>query len=254
MIRYTIVDSHLNMTKRIREALAEFFEAVKGCGRDVAEFTADFCAKDFEKVFAVKWYEVMARDAGKIVGYIRCLRNPEDATRWYICEVHVRREYRRRGIAGQMYRKIIDVLGEYEDARVVSASVHADNVNSIKLHESLGFTDTGVACKFPGLCFEERETEYVRKIYKRLFIPDNLDYAIPKIMPLWKEYLKKHGKSVSDKADRERLVGILESALEEKCSFDTIWCGLEIVGFEYKDGRNKGFYMREENKEPDGKK
>ena len=254
MIRYKIYDSHLNMSRKTREALVEFFEAVKGCDRKNAELTADFCALHFEKVFAVKWYEVMAREDEKIVGYIRCLRNPEDATNWYICEVHVRPEYRRRGIAGRMYRKVIDVLGEYEDARVVSASVHAENSGSIKLHESLGFTDSGVPCKFPGLSFEEGETEYTRRIYKRLFLPDNLDYAVPKIMPLWKDYLKLHGKKVQGDEAREKLVSILEKALAGKCSFDTIWCGLELVGFEGEDGDTEYFYLKDDDGELNGKK
>ncbi len=247
MIRYRVIDSHLNMSRKSREALVEFFEAVKGCGMEGAELTADFCALHFEKVFAVKWYEVLASESGQIVGYIRCLRNPEDATRWYICEVHVRPEYRRRGIAGRMYRKVIDVLGEYEDARVVSASVHAENVGSIKLHESLGFTDSGLTCKFPGLSFEDKETEYVRKIYKRLFIPDNLDFAVPKIMPLWKAYLRDHGSSMSDEEAREKLVKLMRKALAGKCSFDTIWCGLEIVGFECLDGDTEYFYLKDED-------
>ena len=248
MIRYKVLDSHLNMSRKTRETLVEFFEAVKGCEREAAELTADFCASDFEKVFAVKWYEVLACDGGEIVGYIRCLRNPEDATYWYICEVHVRREYRRQGIAARMYRKMIDILGEYEDARLVTASVHAENVGSIRLHESLGFVDTGTPCEFPGLCFDEHETEYVRKIYKRLFIPDNLDYAVPKIMPLWKEYFAKRDSKMPEDEARNILVKLLKKALAGECSFDTVWCGVEMVGFECVDDNTEYFYLKEDDK------
>ncbi|MBR6308032.1 MAG: GNAT family N-acetyltransferase [Lachnospiraceae bacterium] len=245
MIRYKIYDSHLNMSHKTREALIEFFEAVKGCGRAQAELTAEFCALHFEKAFAVKWYEVLARENGKIVGYIRCLRNPEDDTRWYICEVHVRPEYRNRGIAKRMYQKVMDEVAWYDNVKYMTASVHPKNVNSVKLHESLNFINTGHPCRFPGLDFEEGETEYETKIYKSLGFPDNLDYAVPKIMPVWKEYLRKQGSKTSDDAAREKLVKTLKKALTGDCSFDTIWWGNELMGFDYRDGKQKEFYLKD---------
>lgn len=252
MIRYKIYDSHLNMSHKTREALIEFFEAVKGCGRVQAELTAEFCALHFEKAFAVKWYEVLARENGKIVGYIRCLRNPEDDSRWYICEVHVRPEYRNRGIAKKMYNKAMDMIAWYDNVKYVTASVNSDNVNSIKLHESLNFKNTGLPCKFPGLSFEDGETEYITKIYKKLGIPDNPDFAVPKIMPVWKEYFHKRGNKLSDDEAREKLVKILKKTLKGESYFETVWWGRELVGFECTDGDMEYFYLKDDDGELNG--
>ena len=59
-VRYTIIDSHRNMSRKRREDLCDFFEEVKGIGKEDAEQQVVFCDW-YESEYAVKWFEVLAK-------------------------------------------------------------------------------------------------------------------------------------------------------------------------------------------------
>ena len=149
MIRYQIIDSHRNMSQKRRNDLVDFFMEVKVAPEEAAEKQVDFCDW-YESEYAVKWFEVLASDIteNRIVGYLRCFRNPDDVKQWYIGDVHVRAGYRKQGIATRMYQKVFSELERFEAAENVISAVRKDNKNSIGLHEKMGFVDTKEPCVF----------------------------------------------------------------------------------------------------------
>ncbi|MBO4679127.1 MAG: N-acetyltransferase [Lachnospiraceae bacterium] len=236
-ITYRVVETHRNMSTRTREALEAFFRHVKGQNDEEAAMQADFCFECFEKIYAVKWFEVMAWCKGRIVGYLMCLRNPEDISKWYVGEIHVALEFKRRGIATKMYDKVIDTLNDYDLAKTLCASVHPGNTASIGLHKKVGFKNSGVPTDFPGLMVDEDETEYRYTLYKSLKIP-YADAAQKVIKPLWDRYVEESGDSLHIKKTNAFFREVLEEAERGKNDFRALFYGNEIAGFKFhKDGR-----------------
>lgn len=242
------VDSHLNLTKKAEGALADFFMEVKGLNEASAREQVHFCDW-FEKETAVKWFETIVRDGGRVVGYLRCLRNPEDPSQWFIGDVHVRADHRRQGIATKMYEKTVEAVMEYEAAECIVASVHPQNANSIRLHEKMGFRDTGRSCKFWDCYFDEKETEYQKWLYHHFPISDE-ERAKKLMLPLMQSYLKKEGLSSEDdemtgkEKAGEKLLGLwLMKAARGEAVFESIWCGNRLVGFHYLEGEEEILYQ-----------
>ena len=246
--RRYVVDSHLSMTKKTEDALTDFFMEVKGIDEANAREQVHFCDW-FEKETAVKWFETMVRDGGRVVGYLRCLRNPEDPAQWYIGDVHVRADHRRQGIAAGMYEKTMEMVMEYEAAECIVASVHSQNANSIGLHKKMGFRDMGRPCQFWDCYFDEKETEYKKWLYHYYPIVDE-EGAKKVMLPLIQSYLNKNGKGYEDgeMADKERadekLLGLwLMKAARGEAVFESIWCGNRLVGFRYFEGEEEILYQ-----------
>lgn len=156
-----VVDSHENLPDRYWKRLGRFY-AKEVWGTDLKTATARVrdLFYEYELEYAVKWYEITALCGEKIVGNMRILRSPDDRTRWYFCDVHTAAEYRRRGVASCMYRKALAILGNFYATECVQASISAANTGSIRLHEKLGFSDTGRKSEFANFLFEEDETMY----------------------------------------------------------------------------------------------
>ena len=268
-IRYQVVDSHRNLSARRAWALAMFFAEVKGLAAEETEQQVRFCDW-YEKEHAVKWFEVVASEGGEIVGYLRCLRNPEDAREWFVGDVHVRKAAWRRGIATRMYEKVFREIAEYDAAERVIASVHPQNKASIRLHEKCGFQDTGKPCEFPTFFFDPAETAFEKWIYQYLPVLD-VKGAADRLLPLWTEAKSgtdkgKHGPkaiesgakskkngtktdgsgskdgrgkledSVIEAGLRKDLERVIKDAAKGKCTFEAIWCGNRLVGFRYGKG------------------
>lgn len=216
-MKYIILDSHKNIKAKTIEELALFFEEVKSCSYEDGLVQANFVTDYFEKEFAVKWFEVIVKEKADVVGYLRCLRNPQKATQWFIGDVHVKKAFQGLGIASKMYKRAFDEVLTYEAAEEIVASVHKDNLPSIKLHTKHGFINTGSPCTFPSFFFEKEEKEYKKMLYRYLPVPkEQTEYARERLTPLWKE--------------NEPLTKALLSE-----SFLTIWCGNRLVGYRYKD-------------------
>lgn len=245
--RRKLVDSHLNLAKKTEDALTDFFMEVKGLGEETArEEQAHFCDW-FEKEHAVKWFEVITWQDGKVVGYLRCLRNPLLATEWFIGDVHVRKVYRRQGIATRMYEKAISTVMKYEAAEQIVSSVHPDNGNSIKLHEKMGFQNTGQPCDFPTFYFDEKETEYCKVLYQYFPIPKKEEYAVEILLPLYRRYLMKNilNYKEDEKAEEKTLRDYFEKASKGELKFEAIWCGNRLVGFHYQEKDMEITYLEE---------
>ncbi len=236
-ITYRVVETHKNMKARTREAIEAFFCHVKGQNESEAALQAEFVYECFEKIYAVKWFEVMAWCKGRVVGYLMCLRNPEDVSNWYVGEIHVAPEFQRRGIATGMYEKVLDTLQDYDLAKTLCASIHPGNTASIALHRNIGFKDSGTPTAFPGLMVDEDETEYRYKLFKTLKIP-YADAAQKVIKPVWDIYVKEHKEDLNIKKTNAFFREVLEEAERGKNDFRAIFYGNEIAGFKFhKDGK-----------------
>ena len=241
--RHAIMDSHRTMTKKAEDALTDFFMEVKGLDAEAARDQVHFCDW-FEKEFAVKWFETVVREGGRIAGYLRCLRNPEDPRQWYVGDVHVRAAYRRQGIAAKMYEKTIEAVMEYEAAECIVASVHPQNEASLRLHEKMGFQDTGRSCQLPDFYFDPDETEYKKWLYRYLPVSDQ-EGAVEVMLPLYQGYLRKNVKDYEENevADKKMLGVYLMKASRGEAGFECIWCGNRLVGFHYLEGEEEILYL-----------
>lgn len=112
----------------------------------------------FEYRFAVKWYAVSVFSGDERAGFMHVVRHPEREEEWYICDVHTIEKFRGQGVASLMYQKAFELVSRYDKAYRITASVKNDNTASLKLHEKMGFHDTGEDSVFPELVFEDGET------------------------------------------------------------------------------------------------
>ena len=240
-IRYSVIDSHKNMSSRRRDSLVSFFCEVKGISGEDAVRQVEFCDW-YESEYAVKWFEVVAADGTDVAGYLRCFRNPDDIRQWYIGDVHVRNRYRRRGVATRMYMKVFTELERYEAAENVVAAVRKDNRNSIELHKKMGFEDTGEPCRFASFFIDENETKYQKWLYRYLPVPENIgiDKLMELFLPIWTQNpdsSNSDGKAKDEalkKAKRE-LRKLLERMKRNEVEVETIWCGNRLTGLKYDD-------------------
>jgi ribosomal protein S18 acetylase RimI-like enzyme len=231
MVRYTIIDSHRNMKENRRKALAQFFTVSKQLSKEKALEQVGFCDW-YESEYAVKWFEVVTAVGDTVVGYLRCLRNPDDIKEWYIGDVYVLKEYRKRKIASHMYDRVFKELGRYEAAERVIATVNKANTASIGFHMYKRFSDTGKNIEFASFYADPDETVYVKRLFKVLPFPEDMpDEKIKSfILPLWTEYCKKSGISGKKKKE-QRLDEIMKARRASEIDFRTIWSGNSLVGF-----------------------
>ena len=239
-LRIVIIDSHRNMSKSRRENLAAFFSDVKKMSLEDAQNQVGFCDW-FERENAVKWFETIVYEGCCVIGYLRCMRNPKDDTQWFIGDVHVRKEYRGKGIASRMYEKTIDTVMEFEAAENIIASVHPKNINSVGLHKKMGFKNTRHVCRFPNFWFDEEETEYKKMLYKFMPVPAG-DLAVEKLLPLWIKYTIPKGTEPDKDKEIKKLGKILEKAQKGEYLFEAIWCGNKLAGFRYDMGDGEKTY------------
>lgn len=200
----------------------------------------------FEYTYAVKWFAVQAYQKDELVGFMHVFRNPEDVTNWYFCDVHTLGNHKRQGIASKMYEKAISLVYQYDKAFRITASIHRDNIASIRLHEKYGFRDTGVASSFPGMIFEPEET-----LYEYYFA---FEYPA-KNTEIHRNHLKRLGELYCTEADKKNCKGIHtdggkiiedvaenmvvkrlwsyleESEQNEKLQVFLFWAGDQTVGY-----------------------
>jgi mycothiol synthase len=82
---------------------------------------------------------VLAFDGDEIVGYVLSYRDP-DPDRIYLGQVGVRRDWRRRGVAGGLLTRVLRLAGE-AGRRQAYLAVDADSpVGAVGLYERAGFT------------------------------------------------------------------------------------------------------------------
>ena len=235
-MRYEITETHRNMSKAKRKALEQFFREVKGIPADIdCSCQIDFCT-DYERQFAVKWFEVLSWDEGKIVGYLRCMRDPESVTRWYVGDVHVRKAYWQQGVATQMYAELFAVLQDYDSTEKVVVAIHKDNVKSIGLHTKLGFRDTKEPCVFADFYAAPDETCYEKLLFSVMAPPRDVEVGVKYILPVWTEWKKECGAWSCEEEAKSSLIEVLKKAQDGAVRFEVIWNGMNLCGFRFNDG------------------
>lgn len=188
---------------------------------------------EFEKTFAVKWFLILSYDKNTIIGSLLILRNPDDISNWYICNLHTLAEYRRMGVATKMYNAALDIIKEFYLASTITASISADNTASICLHNKLGFRNTSKASEFADFCFEADETMYslwLAERYPAKSVPIHLDI----LQPMWISYMNEIGEHDSEEELAKGLQARIRlSENQEHIFFDIIWSGDESIGFAF---------------------
>lgn len=100
---------------------------------------------------------------GRVVGSVNFLQSGSDKKNWYLGDLCVAENFRRRGIASKLLRKGMGIIrrkangGEY-----LYAYIDRDNKASKGLHKKLGFADTGEIRPFEELMFGDEETTWVK--------------------------------------------------------------------------------------------
>ncbi len=88
---------------------------------------------------------IVAEEDGKAVGYasLSSYRPKEAYAATVELSVYIDRDYRRRGIAGELAYAIIEMAKERDDIHTVISVITGGNEASIRLHERLGFIHCG---------------------------------------------------------------------------------------------------------------
>lgn len=195
--------------------------------------------EDFEKTYAVKWYAILAYVGEELAGFMHVFRNPDKVEEWYFGDVHTREKYRKRQVATRMYETAIDLVKQYDKAYCIMASVHSENVASLKLHEKFGFVDLHRKSEFCDFIFEPEETMHYY-YFVSIWPAKNNEMSRSQLYPLWKRYLQDNSENkcieAAEQAVNERLE---QTEKEENLHFDRIWAGDNLIGFIY-HSCNKG--------------
>lgn len=241
-----IADSYRTVDKNYWKRIGKFYaENVWKLPVGEATERVRVCFASFEKEYAVKWFEIAAYQAKEMVGFMRLLRDPDDDTRWFVCDVHTAIKCRRNGIATKMLESAIETVKGFESAEYIVSSISASNKSSIGLHEKLGFTDTKVYPQFANFEFEDDETEYKLRILLE-YPAKNIDSHRRILYKLMRRYMEKQMSqkkdiyvlnkgpySLSDSARIvKKMISVAESD-ENEGELAIIWNGNNPIGFKY---------------------
>lgn len=112
-----------------------------------------------------RWHQVVAFRRSEVVGAVNLMQDPDNPKSWYLGDLFVVPEYRRRGIARKLITRGIDELRRrMNGGETVHAVISPDNHASRALHGSLGFAELGRAEPFCDLIFDERDTVWELKL------------------------------------------------------------------------------------------
>lgn len=112
-----------------------------------------------------KWFSLAAFSDSRLVGWVNFIRNSENPLNWYLGDLAVAPDFRRKGIARRLIERGLDqIRSKMSGGEFVYSYIEKENTPSILLHRSLGFTDTGECRPFENLIFGEDETTYLLKL------------------------------------------------------------------------------------------
>ena len=111
------------------------------------------------------WFSIAAFDHERLVGAVNFIQNNKDRSNWYIGDLAVAEDHRRRGIAEKMLRKGMERISQRANGgEYIYAYIDANNISSKALHNKLGFLDTGERKPFGELLFSDDETTWVKRL------------------------------------------------------------------------------------------
>ncbi len=112
-----------------------------------------------------KWFSLAAFSDGRLVGWVNFIRNWGDPLNWYLGDLAVAPDFRRKGIARRLIERGLDqIRSKMSGGEFVYSYIEKENTPSILLHQSLGFIDTGECRPFENLIFGEDETTYLLQL------------------------------------------------------------------------------------------
>lgn len=115
----------------------------------------------FPECYEGRWHQIIAFHGHYIVGAVNFLRDRENSLRWYLGDLFVVPEYRRRGIAKRLIRRGIDeIRAKASGGEYIYSYIEAENISSRELHSVLGFADLGECLPFDEFIFGESETTW----------------------------------------------------------------------------------------------
>ena len=112
-----------------------------------------------------KWFSIAAFDCERLIGAVNFMQNEKDPLNWYIGDLAVAEDHRRRGIASKMLRKGMERISQMANgSEFIYAYIEKGNTASKALHSKLGFLDTGERKPFGELLFGDDETTWVKRL------------------------------------------------------------------------------------------
>lgn len=208
---------------------------------------------DFEKSYAVKWYAILVYADEELVGFMHVFRHPENVGSWYFGDVHTKEEYRKKQIATRMYETALELVKQYDKAYCVMASVHPENIASLKLHKKFGFVDSHRKIEFADFICDPKETMHFY-YFVSIFPSRNNEMIKTQLSPLWKMYQQELQKNISDELAEQAVNEMLiQTEKEESIQFDRIWAGDNLIGFIRhscdKEKARKGIFQKDKVKD-----
>lgn len=138
-----------------------------GSALDPNPAKALFLEKHFRipKAVSRKWFSLAAFSDVRLVGWVNFLRNSEDPLNWYLGDLAVAPDFRRKGISRRLIERGLDqIRSTMSGGEFVYSYIEKENTPSILLHKSLGFTDTGECRPFENFIHGEDETTYLLQL------------------------------------------------------------------------------------------
>lgn len=165
-----------------------------------------------------KWFSIAAFKDGSLVGWVNFIQNPDNPLNWYLGDLAVKSDFRRKGIARRLLNRGLDIIrskssgGEY-----VFSYIEKSNTPSLELHKSLGFIDTGELKPFWELNFSDSDTTHVLFLDGKLTVKPagNAEYC-KEISKLYNSNIEPlHGAPISE----EEWKGFLSAADSDEAHF-----------------------------------
>lgn len=112
-----------------------------------------------------KWFSLAAFSDGRLVGWVNFIRNFWDPMNWYLGDLDVAPDFRRKGISRRLIERGLDqIRSKMSGGEFVYSYIEKENTPSILLHQSLGFIDTGECRPFENFIHGEDETTYLLQL------------------------------------------------------------------------------------------
>lgn len=86
---------------------------------------------------------VLLYDENKLVSMVNGYEYNNIYHDWCICSLFTNKEYRGKGLGYKVLKYIIEQIKKYNPNKIVSG-IEKDNISSIKLHEKIGFKNSGL--------------------------------------------------------------------------------------------------------------
>lgn len=160
-IRYEVYDKANPKPDHVRLGIFSIQHEIKGNPAELLLWLRQ--SRTITEPPYAKWFTVTAVSEERIVGAVNFMQNGDDRLNWYIGDLAVTEDFRRRGIARKMLKNGIErIMRMSSGGEFIYSYIELDNEPSKRLHASLGFTDTGEVRPFGELIFGNDETTWVK--------------------------------------------------------------------------------------------